>query len=181
MRRFQLSILRALLACVCKALSALWLAALGLLLLIAMPLSAQRLRFADSISAKLRTYAADSVEHLVCLDGHVTGDTVSIDAMREPTQIGSATGVRRQNDQQGCGVTLIVWHNHPTAAGDSAWSNLYFSLSDQNTFLRYEVALYAIVGVRGAWCMWTRDEVHAGWLLHLVPLPAIAERCWRYE
>jgi len=127
----------------------------------------------------LSKFSSDSIEHLVCLDGRAIGDTVYFDAMRIPEQQASAHGVTVQGTHTGCGSALAVWHNHPKQAGETAEMGLYFSSSDQNTFLRYEEALFAIVGVDGAMCLWTRRQVHAGWLLNLTPLPPIEKQCWQ--
>lgn len=184
MRRVQLSILSLVQSGLCRFLPHVRLAALCVLLLsLAVPmLSAQIVSFPDStIRSTLNTFGRDSIEHLVCLDGRAEGDTVFIEAMRIPEQEQSRTGVVRRG-KVGCGASLIVWHNHPVGGVDETpESNLYFSSSDQNTFLRYEEALLAIVATPGYMCLWTRRQVHAGWALNLTPLPAIEKQCWKTD
>jgi len=70
-----------------------------------------------------------------------------------------------------------VWHNHIPDQGRTPEEMCYFTLTDQNTFLRYEIAPIAIVQVNSrVKCFWTREQVIAGWQKHFVPMPPVPEQ-----
>ena len=75
-------------------------------------------------------------------------------------------------------LAVAVWHNHifdgPSVNAPTAEGMCYFSLTDQNTFLRYEIAPVGVVQVNSrVKCWWSREQVRDGWEQHLVPLHPI--------
>jgi hypothetical protein len=127
------------------------------------------------VAQQLQQVAADSLEHVYCLHGLDMPDTLLI-SVAIPVPLTFSTP-HNAGSTVGC-LGLAVWHNHPVPADSAPAAYLYFTMTDQHTFLTYEQAPLAIVGVRsGAWCTWTRSQVKKAWDLHLVPLRPIEGQC----
>lgn len=80
---------------------------------------------------------------------------------------------------ESCGPsTLGHWHNHPLDVGKTATDMLYYSLTDQHTFVTSESAPFAFVGTaNGHWCYWTRTQVKKGWAENRTPLLLVEGQC----
>ena len=125
-----------------------------------------------------------TTEHVLCLTGYPTvGGVVRLTDAVEMDGLAVAAGsedVRRGRIMERLCATaapqaMAVYHNHVfTPADSSPEKACYFSLTDQNTFLKYETAPLAIVQVRtGVTCWWARGQVARAWVAHLVPLHPI--------
>jgi len=133
---------------------------------------------APSLQQQLAEAASGTTEHVWCLTGMLASSGYHLTSGYElpslPTTVAGQPGVVASDT---CGPVLAVWHNHPIAAGESARDVLYFTKTDQHTFIWYELAPIAIVGAGDKWCYWTRDQVLQGWKDNLSPLPAVPEQC----
>jgi hypothetical protein len=147
----------------------------ALLCIAASCVEAQAFVMSDAVAVQLRQAAASPTEHVYCLFGTWTRDSlVATSALPQAESLSTNHNVVAQT---GC-LALAVWHNHPVPADSVPASYLYFTTTDQHTFLTWEQAPIAIVGVRGgAWCAWTRLEIKRAWDLHLVPLRPVVGQC----
>lgn len=129
------------------------------------------------VQARLDSLAETPTEHVVCIYGVVDPDTVFLLSLRQQAE--SLSAAQTVVAVEPCNTALAVWHNHPVPADSTPAGYLYFTKTDQATFLRYEQALLAFVGVRTRrWCMWTRRQVTEAWTRNLTPLWPIAGQCW---
>ena len=152
--------------------------ALAFLVALAFPARAQTVKVDSLLFEQLQPYAADTLEHIVCLYGSTHGDTIQLSSFYLPEQhpLGHHGAV---GDADKCRAALAIWHDHAVPLDSAAWKRdyLYFTLTDQHTFLTTSIAPIAIVGVSGIWCLWTRAQVQEAWARNLTPLPAIWEQC----
>lgn len=142
----------------------------------ALSANAQAVTVDSSVAKALDSLARDSIEHVACLYGHSAPDTFYLTAYGLPAQIpiGTHNVVGHAGD---CWSALAHWHNHPVPKDSVAESYLYYSLTDEHTFTRTTNTPLAIVGVPGAWCIWTRQQVLDGYLRNLTPLPPYPRQC----
>ncbi len=151
---------------------------LGVLVALARPASAQAVSVDSQVVQALDALAHDSVEHIACLYGRTAPDTFFLTTVGFPAQkpIGTHNVVGDTGD---CWSALAHWHNHPVPRDSVAESYLYYSLTDEHTFTRTTNTPLAIVGVPGAWCIWTRRQVLQGYIANLTPLPPVPAQCIR--
>jgi hypothetical protein len=151
---------------------------LAVLWALALPARAQTVKVDSLLFEQLQPYAADTIEHIVCLYGSTHGDTVQLSSFYLPNQnpLGHHGATA---DADKCAAALAIWHDHavPRDSAKQKLDYLYFTLTDQHTFLTTTNAPIAIVGVDGVWCLWTRQQVQAAWAKNLTPLPMIVEQC----
>ena len=135
-------------------------------------LGAQEVIMDSSVAAVLDSLARDSVEHVVCLYGATKPGTVALLAYTMPRQqpIGTHNVSAAVED---CLAAIGHFHNHPIPKDSTAASYLYYSLTDEHSFIKSSQALIALVGVPGMVCGWTRQQVQEGLAMNLTPLPAI--------
>ena len=152
--------------------------ALAFLVALAFPARAQTVKVDSLLFEQLQPYAADTIEHIACLYGSVHGDTVQLSSYYLPNQ--APIGRHGASaDTDGCRAALAIWHDHavPLDSAKQKLDYLYFTLTDQHTFITTTNAPIAIVAVAGVWCLWTRQQVQAAWARNLTPLPMIVEQC----
>lgn len=114
------------------------------------------------------------VEHVFCISRDLTAVEVTVIS-------NGASVLKAKLCAEMMPEAVAVWHNHifdtPSVNASTPEGMCYFSLTDQNTFLRYEIAPVGVVQVNSkVMCWWSREQVHNGWLDHKVPLPAIPEQ-----
>lgn len=132
----------------------------------------------------LLPFARSTTEHVVCLYGSTEPTHIRLTKALVPEQHPITAGSQNNENRQGvsaavepCASAIGIWHNHPSPP-DSARGYLYFTTTDQHTFLYEHQAMVAFVGVSdGAWCMWTRAQVRNAWNDHLVPAPSVTGQC----
>lgn len=113
------------------------------------------------------SFTADSTEHVVCFGGTVTDDAISLYNPYVPEQHPFVQSMPNGTTQPGtsvdmgiCSRAIAIWHNHPVPRDSIPSTYLFFTLTDQRTFLDETSALVAMVGVRdGSWCWWSRAQV----------------------
>src|SRR5256885_2003670 len=126
----------------------------------------------------LLPFAHSTTEHVVCLYGSTEPTHIRLTEALVPEQHPNTVGSPNSENHQGtsaviepCASAIAIWHNHPSSL-DSAKGYLYYSMTDQHTFLYENQAIVAFVGVSdGSWCMWTRGQLRSVWDAHLVTAP----------
>lgn len=127
-----------------------------------------------TVLQRLDALAKDSVEHVACLYGSASPRGFFVVAYELPSQEPIGTHNVAAAD---CPTALAHWHHHPVPADSSRERYLYYSMTDQHSFLTTSNAPIAFIGVPGKWCMWTRLQVKEGWDTHQVPLRVIEGQC----
>jgi hypothetical protein len=137
----------------------------------------QAISMTDTVSAQLTSASAAPTEHVYCLYGTTVPGNFWISQAVE--QLATFSDGHNVAAPTGC-PALAVWHNHPVPADSEPRTYLYFTMTDQHTFLTEEEAPLAFVGVRGGmWCGWSRHQVKQAWDLHVVVLGPVTGQCWK--
>jgi hypothetical protein len=134
--------------------------------------------FVDAATASaLNELAKDSVEHVACLYGFTRPDSVFVISYALPRQapIGTHNVTDAADD---CAAALVHWHSHTVPKDSVAPAYLYYSLTDEHSFINTTQAMLAAVGVPGGWCIWTRLQVLEGYHRNLTPLPPVRSQCF---
>lgn len=130
----------------------------------------------SNIASQLDALARDSVEHVACLYGFTKPGVVALTDVVFPRQtpIGTHNASASIED---CFAALALWHNHPVPKDSTAPDYLYYSFTDEHSFVSYSTAMIALVGVPGVMCSWNRTQVQDGLGQHLLKLPPVHEQC----
>ena len=152
--------------------------ALATLVAFAFPTRAQVVKADSLLFEQLQPYARDTIEHIVCLYGRTTQDTVFLSSFLVPKQtiIGTHSA---SADPDYCRAAIAIWHDHAVPRDSAAYKlrYLYFTLTDTHSFIISSNAPYAIVGVDGEWCVWTRQQIQTAWARNIIVLPPVPEQC----
>lgn len=141
-------------------------------------LPGQSVAIDSTLARALDQLSRDSVEHVACIYGRTAPDTFFLAFYTLPKQTPIGTH-NVASDEDACWAALAHFHNHPVPKDSVAESYLYYSLTDEHTFTKTINAPLAIVGVPGAWCIWTRRQVVQGYAMNLTPLPPVLDQCIR--
>ena len=130
----------------------------------------------SSIVRPLDHLAHDSVEHVACLFGSTSPDTMFLNTYVIPPQAPvGRTGA--YSDDRACLTALAHFHTHVVPKDSTATDYLYYSTTDQHSFTHVLQTQLGIVGVPGIWCFWTRLQINEAWTQHLTPLWPHPSQC----